>query len=131
MLRLKLITRGAWTLYAVCSPEGRCPLEEFLADRSELGGDKDRMLRRMEEIAVRGPYYLPDISHQIEGEIRQTEQGRVRVLWFFDKGRLIICSHGFIKGSQKTPKHEKLIARRALEAYQSAKATNALVFLEE
>ncbi|HKV11893.1 MAG TPA: type II toxin-antitoxin system RelE/ParE family toxin [Thermoanaerobaculia bacterium] len=131
MLCLKLIARGAWTLYAVCSSDKRCPLEEFLADQSEFGGDKDRMLRRMEEIAVRGPYYLPDISHQIEGEIRQTEQGRVRVLWFFDKGRLILCSHGFIKSSQKTPEREKGIARRAFEEYHAAKATGSLVFLEE
>lgn len=136
MLTVKLLARGQWTLYAVCTgasgkEDVTCPLEEFLADHSQFGKDKDRMLRRFEEIASRGPYYLPDISHQIEGDIRQTEQGRVRVLWFFDAGRIIICSHGFIKASQKTPEREKLTARRALEAYHAAKSTNSLVYVED
>ena len=89
------------------------------------------MIRRLEEVANRGPYYLPDISHQIEGEIRQTEQGRVRVLWFFDAGRVIICSHGFIKNSKKTPERQKLTARRAFEEYHAAKAAGRLIYLEE
>lgn len=131
MLALKLIARGAWTLYAICSPDESCALEDFLSDRSSFGKDKDRLLRRLEEIARKGPYYLPDISHQIEGDIRQTEQGRIRLLWFFDSGRLVICSHAFIKTSQKTPEREKAAARRALAAYCEARAANALVFLED
>lgn len=106
-------------------------MEDFLSASNSFGKDKDRMLRRLEEIARKGPYYLPDISHQIEGEIRQTEQGRVRVLWFFDKGRIIVCSHGFIKSSKKTPEREKLMARRALATYHTAQGGNALVFLED
>lgn len=145
MLALKLIVPpGQWTLYAVCSggEEGeqedgltregpKCPLEEFLSDRSEFRKDKDRMFRRLEEIANRGPFYLPDISHKIEGEIRQTEQGRVRILWFFDSGRVIVCSHGFIKKSEKTPERQKVAARRAFAAYHAAKVAGSLIYLEE
>lgn len=131
MLRLKLIKREAWAVYAACTADGSCPLEEFLGDGSSLRKDKDRMLRRLEEVSRRGPYYLPDISHQIEGEIRQTEQGRIRVLWFFDKGHVIVCSHGFVKKSKKTPEREKATARRTLNAYHEAVAANALIVLED
>ena len=47
------------------------------------------MLRRLEAIADHGPQYLPEISHQIEPDIWQTEQGRLRVLWFYDRGRVV------------------------------------------
>ena len=131
MLTLKLICRSRWSLYAVCAARGDCPLEEFLADKQELGKDKDRMLRRLEVIAAYGPEYLPDISHRIEGDVWQTEQGRVRILWFYDKGRVIVCAHGFVKRTQKTPEREKAVARQALADYRAAKDTDSLTFLED
>jgi len=131
MLVLKLICRSRWSLYAVCTARGDCLLEEFLADQQELGKDKDRMLRRLEAIAAYGPEYLPDISHQIEGDVWQTEQGRVRILWFYDKGRVIICAHGFVKRTQKTPEREKAVARQVLADYRAAKDADSLIFLED
>jgi phage-related protein len=131
MMRLKLVARALWTLYAVCSDRGECPLETFLADRSQLGKDKDRMLRRLEAIADHGPQYLPEISHQIEPDIWQTEQGRLRILWFYDRGRVIVCSHGFIKRTRKTPEGEKALARQVLWEYRAAKAAGAIRILEE
>jgi phage-related protein len=131
MLFLKLIRGGTWRLYAICTTRGDCPLEEFLGSRAELGKDKDRMLRRLEAIAEHGPEYLPDISHQIEPEIWQTEQGRIRVLWFYDRGRMIVVSHGFVKRTQKTPAREKQTALRMLAEYKAARAANAVVILED
>jgi phage-related protein len=128
MIRLKVIARARWSLYALCSSRGDCPLEKFLGDLRELGKDKDRMLRRLEAMAQFGPEYLPGISHQIDGEIWQTEQGRIRVLWFYDRGRVIVCSHGFVKRTQKTPEREKNAARQALADYKLAKANHGLTY---
>jgi phage-related protein len=131
MIRLKVIVRDRWTLYAVCAGRDLCPLEVFLADRTELGKDKDRMLRRLEAIAEHGPQYLPDISHQIEPELWQTEQGRVRILWFYDRDRVIVCSHGFIKRTRKTPEAEKALARRTLQVYRAAAAAGTVRVMED
>jgi phage-related protein len=131
MIRLKVIVRARWTLYAVCAGRNECPLEMFLADRTELGKDKDRMLRRLEAIAEHGPQYLPDISHQIEPDLWQTEQGRIRILWFYDRDRVIVCSHGFVKRTRKTPETEKAQARRKLHVYRAAADAGTIRIMEE
>lgn len=89
------------------------------------------MLRRLEAMADHGPQYLPEISHQIEPDIWQTEQGRVRILWFYDRGRVIVCSHGFIKQTRKTPESERALARQIFREYRAAKATDDIQILEE
>jgi len=131
MILLKVVARSSWTIYATCTHRGICPLEEFLADRSQLAKDKDRMLRRLEAMAEHGPQYLPEISHQIETEIWQTEQGRVRVLWLYDRDRILVCSHGFIKRTRKTPESEKALARQTLWTYRAARAAGAVQIIEE
>jgi phage-related protein len=127
---LKVIARSRWTLYAVCSARGTCPLEMFLADQEQLGKDKDRMLRRLEAMAEHGPQYLPEISHQIEPDIWQTEQGRVRILWFYDRDRVIVCTHGFIKRTKKTPESERALARQTLREYRAASAVGKIRIIE-
>lgn len=89
------------------------------------------MLRRLEAIAEHGPQFLPEISHQIEPDLWQTEQGRIRILWFYDRDRVIVCSHGFIKRTRKTPEGEKALARQALREYRWASAARKVRILEE
>jgi phage-related protein len=64
------------------------------------------MARLLESAAGTGSSRNTDICHQIQDEIYEFIQGRLRILWFYDRGRLIICSHGFVKKSQKTPRNE-------------------------
>lgn len=89
------------------------------------------MLRRLEAMADHGPQYLPEISHQIEPDIWQTEQGRVRLLWFYDRGRVIICARGFIKKTRKTPESERAMARQMLREYRAAKAAGEIRIIKE
>lgn len=47
--------------------------------------------------------------------------GGLRLFAFFGKDRsLIVCSHGFVKKSQKTPKEQLKRAEKAREAYVKA-----------
>lgn len=47
--------------------------------------------------------------------------GGLRLFAFFGKERsLIVCSHGFVKQSQKTPKEQLTRAKQAREAYEKA-----------
>jgi phage-related protein len=52
------------------------------------------------------------------------------VLWFYDEGRLVICSHGFVKRTRKTPAAELERARATCVAYRAAK-NNATLQVED
>ncbi len=45
----------------------------------------------------------------------------VRILYFFDKGRVVIATNGFVKKKQKTPRSEIELAKRRRADYLSRK----------
>jgi phage-related protein len=53
-----------------------------------------------------------------------------RLLCFWDDGGLIICSHGYLKGSQKAPKPELDKAKRSKRDYFIAKQKGELTHVE-
>ena len=59
------------------------------------------------------------------------ELGRIRVLWFYDSGRIILVSHGFLKSTPKTPEAEKRIAREVWKRYREARARDAVEVMED
>jgi phage-related protein len=67
-----------------------------------------------------------EASHKISGEIWEFIAGRLRVLWFYDQGRLIVCSHGFLKRTRKIPSGEIERAQAAFDAYRRAKKAGTL-----
>lgn len=79
------------------------------------------MLRLLAFTAEQGPPHNVEISHKIAGEIWELIAGRLRVLWFYEAGRVVVCTSGFIKRTRKTPSSEIERAQAAFEAYQAAK----------
>lgn len=79
------------------------------------------MLKLLDRVAGHGPPRNTEISHQLGCGIWELIQGRVRVVWFYDGGRLVICSHGFVKKRQKAPVGEIETARRNRRRYLEAK----------
>lgn len=129
-MKLRVICRGRWTLYAVCTDRGNCPLLEFLAGddpSSHLAKTKRQMLRRLEAIAERGILQTTEISHQISGGLWQIEKGDLRVLYFYDRDRVIILSHGFVKRTRTTPESEIERAREALRRYRAERGAIEIV----
>ena len=61
------------------------------------------------------------MNYQIKGKLFEFIQGRLRVLWFCDEGRLIICTGGFVKKGQKTPPSEIDHAIRLMDDYFEGK----------
>jgi phage-related protein len=121
-MKLRLVCQDRWVLYAVCTDRGDCPLLDFLRDAdpsSHLAKSKRQMLRRLEAIAQTGMTQVTEISHQIAGDIWQLEKGDLRILYFYDRGRVIILSHGFVKQSRKTPRSEIQRAQEALQRYRA------------
>ncbi len=116
------ICQAHYKVFAIGTPPDSCQLIDFL---SELGAnlqkDGDRVLALLRRVARTGPPKNPDICHQIEGKINQFTQGRIRILWFYDEGKIIICTHGFIKKTPRTPTREISHAKTLMKNYFEAK----------
>jgi phage-related protein len=128
----RLPYQGPYTLYAACDARGACTLLEFLDGLgADLEKDSDRMLALLERVAQQGPVRNDKISHKIEGDIWEFIQGRLRVFYFYDEGRVVVCTHGLVKKTQKTPKGDIAMANRIREQYLAAKRQGDLVIEEE
>lgn len=126
-MRLKRVHRARWNVLAVCGPRGDCPLLDFLAGlEARLAADARAMLRLLAFVAEQGPPRNVQMSHKIAGEVWEFIAGRLRVLWFYDEGRLVVCTHGFVKSTRKTPAAEIERARASCAAYRAAKQDTKL-----
>jgi len=121
-MRLRRVHRARWEVLAVCDARGGCPLLDFLAGlEANLAADGRAMLRLLAFAAEQGPPRNVEVSHKIAGEVWELIAGRLRVLWFYDEGRLVVCSHGFVKRTRKTPSAEIDRAQASCAAYLAAK----------
>jgi len=90
------------------------------------------MLALLSRVAMEGPPRNIEISHQIRGKLFEFIQGRLRVLWFYDEGKLIICASGFVKKGQKTPRGEIDHAIQVMNAYfEDKKKAQIQIYGEE
>jgi phage-related protein len=127
-MRLRRVARSHWDVLAICGPRSDCPLLEFLSGlEARLAADGRAMLRLLRFAAEHGPPRNVELSHKIAGEIWELIAGRVRVLWFYDEGRLVICSHGFVKRTRKTPQRDIDRALAAYQAYRAARRSRIVV----
>jgi hypothetical protein len=131
---LKRIPTGeeneTYRIYAVCSSRGDCQLEDFIENTD---GQNVALLRCIADAARLGPRRLPKSrSHLIDRNngIYEFKGGKLRVGYFIDGGRIVICTHGFLKQSQETPNAEKKIASKAKRDYLSAKEKGDREFIE-
>ncbi len=58
-------------------------------------------------------------------------QGQLRVLWFYEEGKVILCTHGFLKRSRETPDREISRAERLRKSYLETKAKRPLMIIEK
>ncbi len=119
----------AWRIYAVCSDRGDCQVVEFLSDQpSNLEANRDRLIALFDYVVEKGPRLLPeDRCHQLADDIWEFIAGRLRIAWFYDEGKLIVCTHGFVKKSQKTKKSDIQRAVDAKKLYFKEKEQNNVI----
>ena len=119
-------------MFAACTERGDCPLEEFLGSlgrqfESSLNG----MMAMLDYVALRGPPRNMELSHQLRGAIYEFIKGRIRVFYFYGRGREIICTHGLVKKSQKTKSADIEYAEQVRLAFRTAVAAGKLKILNE
>jgi phage-related protein len=124
-MKLTEVRKQEWTIFAICEERGTCEFYTWLTELPEH--IRDSIDAFLDRAAVGGPPKRVEISHQIDEDIWQwTPQRDVRIAWFYDKGKLIIISHGYDKQRQKTKDSDKSRARAAYEAYFKAKSTGQI-----
>ena len=133
--------RTPWTVLAL-GTEKKCELHDFL---EELMRSSQRTFKRLTAILERasqgGPQFHND---QICKRLKGTDGGSflefkckvkgghgARILGFIDEGRLIICTHGFSKKTNRTPAKEIEKLKKAYESYMQAKKNNEIVVIQE
>jgi len=126
------ISKGFYTICAATRSQERCELLNFFESLGpNLQKDLDRMLALFERVVLEGPPRNTEISHQIKGKLFEFIQGRLRVLWFYDEGRLIICTSGFVKKGQKAPRNEIENAMLIMREYFEDKKSGEIKICKE
>jgi len=132
--RLKRSEAGdTWSIVGICTDRGECPADDFLCGlAANFAKDVNRVRALFTHVAQKGPILLPcEVSHNIAPEIFEFIRGRLRIAWFYGEGgKIVICSHGFVKKGQKTPRAEIATAQRAKENYMAAQRDGNVVIEE-
>ena len=120
---IKSIQRGA-SFEICCWKEvgGECPLEDFFKELKDTGHpDLDQMLRLIKRSADLGPPRNIEMSRALEGRnaegLWEFKAGAIRVLWFYERNKIIICTHSFLKKGRKTPAPEIETAQKTRSKY--------------
>jgi phage-related protein len=116
-----------WTVYALSEGRGeKCPVFDFL---SELDGKTFRIIMSLfERVGEYGPFRGPDISKPLGDGLFELRPGPFRVVYFYDAGRMVLCTHIFRKTSPKTKRTELEEAHRWKNRYFAAKKANSVEF---
>ena len=138
-MKIILLESKAWSVYAVVSNNGThdetCELLDFLDGlTTKHRGSRNGIYQYFERFAEHGSSAFNDaICHYADKEEKIWEfiKGDIRILWFYaGHDQAIICSQGFIKSGQKTPKVEKQKAIKAKTQYLNDKKNNNIIFVE-
>lgn len=120
---LKSIRQGA-SFEICCWKEvgGDCQLEEFFEKLKDSGHpDLDQMLRLIKRSADFGPPRNIEMSRALEGRnaegLWEFKAGAIRVIWFYEQNKIIICTHSFLKKGRKTPASEIETAQNTRSKY--------------
>jgi len=120
---LRLLMEGqSFTLYSIMQGED---FAEYLAVLEEQNVQShDQIVRRLEQLAARGPSRKKDEFNDLKHGLYEAKaKNGPRVIFFYDKNRIVICSHAFDKQGQKTPRKEIKKAMRRKRDYETAKAS--------
>jgi phage-related protein len=132
-LTTKLIRKGKGaTIRAIADiREGRerCKTLEFVNEiRRKHSKELDKLARLWSDTAESGPPINKEKFKKLDGsdDIWEFKTSKLRVLCFRDEGSFIICTHGFVKKSQGTPKKEIKLAEKEKKRYLQAKTEGKL-----
>jgi phage-related protein len=129
LVAVKVKTGSAFSIY-VLEENGSCELLEFFENAP--GGEVARIQRYFDRIKNHGVITNPEQSKHIGNGIYylRTWDG-LRVFYFFDVGKMVICTNGYIKKKNKIDPKEVKRAEIWKQKYFVAKASKTLEYAED
>ncbi len=129
-MRVGLLYEDRWSVWAPVNDDESCPVMDFMEgiDGNHQGA-VDKMISLLQHVAQSGPRELPDsLSHQVGDGLWQFTKGRLRLIWFYDDGRVVVCAHAHFKKTPKIPRRDLDAAGRVRGQYLIAKTKGELVY---
>ncbi|MBM4331341.1 MAG: hypothetical protein FJ117_08985 [Deltaproteobacteria bacterium] len=115
---------NVFKVYAVGSSPTRCDLLDFLNElESNYQTNRDGLYALFDQTAEKGIDLIKHKSVPLRKGIFRVSEGDLRVFWFYDQEKIIICTHAIIKKKQKTDKRELDYAIEMKERYFRSKGT--------
>ncbi len=123
--------KSRWDVVALCNERGSCPLLDFLEDLDpSLKSLRNRMLGLLREyVTQHGPPRSKERCRHLNDHIWEFKIGQLRALWFYHQDRMIVCTHGFMKRTRKTPRREIQRAKRLRKQYLASVRSGNLMVL--
>lgn len=110
-------------------------LDDFNEIEATYEASRDRLMSYFEQVSVTGPKALNAVQcHQVDANSKISEfiSGKLRVLFFQGaQGNVVICTHMFLKKTQKTPPKELRKAVKAKRQYEQAEKVGQVEWKEE
>jgi phage-related protein len=123
---VQLIAAGAKFHIYAWGDKYHCDALDFLEQLEEdSNSDANRLLYLITRTANHGPPNNEQQSRPLgDGIFEFKAPNTARLLWFYDAGQIIICSHGFSgkRGKGKTPRQEIDQAKEIRKKYLEEKA---------
>lgn len=134
-MKLKVLIPGKWRILSPCLRNGNSEAEDFLDTlSSNFDANITGILAMMEAHSKHGPdHFNTSQVHYVDQkeQIYEYIKGRLRLFWFEDDDKVVICTHGIVKKSQKTPKRDIDHAKRIKAEYMQAKLDSSLIYVYE
>ena len=110
-------------------------IDDFNDIEATYEASRNRLLEYFKHVATGGPQALNSAQcHQVDAnnKIYEFISGKLRVIFFqAATGRMVICTHMFLKKTQKTPPKEVNKAIRAKNEYEQADKAGLIEWREE
>ena len=134
-MKLVRLAKRRWDVLAILDARERCEVLEFLMDpEASYGVAAQSMLRLLfEGVPSSGPPRAEPLGKSLGSglfELRKQPKGKkLRVVWFYGGGAVIVCAVAFTKG-ERTPRTKLEQALLLRERYLLAKAADEIEIVD-
>ncbi len=127
-LTLRQILNGpAFCIYGLVF-DGSCETEDFLAQAEQDDADEvASMVALLDRTAKHGPPRNKEKSREVGDGIFEFKSKSLRICYFYDSGKMIICTHGFGKPAKKVQDREIKRAGTLKQTYFNLKVKSAIL----
>ena len=125
---MRRIREAEYGIFAI-GDESECAVLSFLIKLSKDDNiEFAKIQARLDQTSHNGPPHNKEQCNTLGDGCFELKTKRVRIACFWDEGRLIVCSHAFLKKKQKTPERELRRLEAGKRAYFLAKEKGELQY---